>query len=333
MRPDAETAYRFLTEKPAQYGQMLGYTGLRDDLHGEWIRKMILGHGDMTLQAHRGSYKTTCDCIGLAINIILRGDLNSIFLRKTDTDIKEVFTTVDRILRQPVTQELYKALTGQQLTIIHSTNNEITTSSYTAPRGAAQLLGIGIGCSLTGKHADRVWTDDIVNQKDRRSAAERDLTKSIYQELQNVCNPGGRIINTGTPWHKEDAFTLMPKPETYDVYTTGIKTRDEIEKLRKSMTPVTFRGQLRIKAHSRGERPFYNTAHVHRQKRPAAGRNSRAHRRGLWRRGLYSLHLRKTGGGRFVFIRANVARPRGYRNRRHTRGNESPDVRAGILRG
>ena len=94
MTQDAETAYRFLTEKPAQYGQMLGYPDLRDDLHGQWIREMVLGHEDMTLQAHRGSYKTTCACIGLSINILLRGDMNSIFLRKTDTDIQEVINNV-----------------------------------------------------------------------------------------------------------------------------------------------------------------------------------------------------------------------------------------------
>ena len=144
MTPDGETAYRFLVEKPAQYGNMLGYPDLRDDLHGHWIRKMVLGHADMTLQAHRGSYKTTCDCIALSINILLRGDMNSIFMRKTEADIKEVIVNVDRILREPVTQELYRALTGQQLGIIRSTNSEITTTSYTAPRGAAQLLGIGI---------------------------------------------------------------------------------------------------------------------------------------------------------------------------------------------
>lgn len=247
MNPDAETAYRFLTEKPAQYGIMLGYPDLRDDLHGEWIRKMVLGHEDMTLQAHRGSYKTTCDCIGLSENIILRGDLNSIFLRKTDNDIQEVINNVTRILAHPVTQELYRALTGRQLAIIKATSSEITTSSYTAPKGSAQLLGIGIGGSLTGKHADRVWTDDIVNLKDRKSRAEREQTKAIYQELQNVRNPGGRIINTGTPWHKEDAFILMPSPERYDCYSTKMLSREKIEQLRHSMTPSLFAANYELR--------------------------------------------------------------------------------------
>ena len=259
MTRDGETAFEFLTQKPAQYGHMLGYPDLRDDLHGKWIRKMVLGHEDMTLQAHRGSYKTTCACIALAINILLRGDLNSIFLRKTDTDIKEVITNVDRILREPVTQEIYRAMTGQQLGIIHSTNTEITTTAYTAPRGAAQLLGIGIGGSITGKHADRVWTDDIVNLKDRKSYAEREQTKRVYMELHNVCNPGGRIINTGTPWHKEDAFELMPKPERYDCYATGLLERDEIEYLRRQMSPSLFAANYELR-HIASENALFTTA-------------------------------------------------------------------------
>lgn len=240
MTQDAEIAYRFLTEKPAQYGQMLGYTDLRDDLHGEWIRKMVLGRDDMTLQAHRGSYKTTCDCIALVILMMLRGDKNIIFMRKTDKDIEEVINNVQRIIMQPVTQELYRAMTGRELALLKATTSEITTGSYTAPKGSAQLLGVGTKGSLTGKHADYILTDDIVNLEDRKSHAERERTKVIVQELQNIRNRGGRIVNTGTPWHKEDAFTLMPSPMRYDCYTTGLIDRDRLEQLRKSMSPSLF---------------------------------------------------------------------------------------------
>ena len=63
---------------------------------------------------------------------------------------------------------------------------------------------------------------NIVNMKDRKSKAERERTKLVYQELINIRNPGGRIINTGTPWHKEDAFCLMPAAEKYDCYHTAV---------------------------------------------------------------------------------------------------------------
>lgn len=259
MNSEAETAYRFLTKKPAQFGQMLGYYDLRDDLHGEWIRKMVLGTEDMTLQAHRGSYKTTCDCIALAILIMLRGDINMIFMRKTDTDIQEVVYNVQRILAHRVTQEIYRAITGQELSLIKGTASEITASSYTAPKGAAQLLGIGIGGSITGKHADFILTDDIVNLNDRKSRAERERTKAIYQELQNVKNRGGRIVNTGTPWHKEDAFVLMPKPMQFDCYSTGLIDRDKLEALRRSMAPSLFAANYELR-HIAVENALFDTS-------------------------------------------------------------------------
>lgn len=247
MRPEAETAYRFLTEKPAQYGQMLGYSDLKDELHGEWIRKMVLGHDDMTLQAHRGSYKTTCDCIALSILMMLRGEKNIIFMRKTDKDIEEVISNVQRIINHPVTQELYRALTGRELALLKATTSEITTSNYSAPKGSAQLLGVGTKGSLTGKHADYILTDDIVNLEDRKSHAERERTKLIVQELQNIRNRNGRIVNTGTPWHKEDAFTLMPTPTCYDCYKTGLIDQERLEMLRKSMAPSLFAANYELR--------------------------------------------------------------------------------------
>lgn len=247
MTQEAETAYCFLTERPAQYGQMLGYPDLRDDLHGEWIRKMVLGHDDITIQAHRGSYKTTCDCIALVITMILRGDKNIIFIRKTDKDIEEVISNVHRIIIHPVTQELFRALTGRELALLKATSSEVTTSSYSAPKGSAQLLGIGTKGSITGKHADLVMTDDIINLDDRKSHAERERTKAIYQELQNIRNRDGRIINTGTPWHKEDAFMLMPKPFRYDCYETGLIPENKLEQLRHSMSPSLFAANYELR--------------------------------------------------------------------------------------
>ena len=47
-------------------------------------------------------------------------------------------------------------------------------------------MGMGVNASLTGKHFERIFTDDIVNLKDRISHAEREHTKLVYMELQNV---------------------------------------------------------------------------------------------------------------------------------------------------
>lgn len=237
---------RALILKPEALGRALGYKDLTE-LHGRWIREMVTSPADMTLQAHRGSFKTTCLCIAIALLMVRYRDKNIIFLRKTDSDMAEVVSNVARILQHPVFVQMVRALSGAVIELTKNTGSEITTNLYQAPRGAAQLQGIGIGGSLTGKHADFVITDDIINLKDRQSRAERDRTKGVYQELQNVKNRGGRIINTGTPWHLEDAFSLMPEPQKFDCYTTGLLSEAQIEDLRMSMAPSLFAANYELR--------------------------------------------------------------------------------------
>lgn len=248
----------WLLRTPAEYGRRVGYTLLTDSLHGRWMRKIIGGEDDMTLQSHRGSYKTSCLAVAIADIMITQRWKNIIFLRKTDNDVAEVLQAVQNILLHPLTQAICQTLTGKPLELYTATNKKITTSLYTRIGGAPQLLGIGLGGSLTGKHADIIITDDIVNRLDRKSRAERERTKLIYQELQNLRNPGGRIINSGTPWHKEDAFTLMPPPERYDCYTTGLLTEKQIADLRMRMSPSLFAANYELK-HIAAEGALFTT--------------------------------------------------------------------------
>ena len=90
-------------------------------------------------------------------------------------------------------------------------------------------------------------TDDIVNVQDRISSAEREHTKTVFMELQNIKNRGGRFINTGTPWHKEDAFTLMPNPKKYDCYSTGLMTAEQIEDIKAHMSSSLFAANYELK--------------------------------------------------------------------------------------
>ena len=246
MNREREDALRFLTETPAEFGRMLGYTRLTR-LHNDWIRQMLYGEGDMTLQAHRGSYKTTSVGVALTVQLMLRGDENCMFIRKTDDNVREVIRQVQKNLRHGAAKGLYRALMGAALELRTATGMAVTTSAYTGLSGAAQLQGIGTQSSITGRHADRIFTDDIVNLQDRRSRAERERVKGFYHELLNVCNPGGRIVNTGTPWHREDAFMCMPPPVKYDCYATGLLTPKKLERLRQGMPPSLFAANYELR--------------------------------------------------------------------------------------
>lgn len=237
-----EQAVKFLISKPYKLGHLLGFTKLKP-IHNRWIIKMIKGKEDKTLQASRGTYKTTCVSIALALIMILLPNKRIMFMRKTDTDVKEVIKQVAKILKSPQIQVFVQAIYGIQLRLVAESATEISTNLTSDIKGTSQLIGIGMGSSLTGKHFDIIFTDDIVNINDRISKAERERTKTIYQELQNVKNRGGRIFNTGTPWHKEDAFSIMPEAEKYNCYDDEIKeiiSEEELEDIKSKMLPSLF---------------------------------------------------------------------------------------------
>lgn len=235
---------RWMREHPAQVGRWCGFDLLTDELHDGWMRDMISGTEDMTLLAHRGSYKTTCLSVALAIIISSDPARNLIFMRKSEDAVKEIIQQVHKIILSEPFRYLTAKAYGEEygpVTLRQASSTSITTDVYAAAKGAAQLLGIGTSGAITGKHADVVITDDIVTLEDRTSKAERDRIVRVYDELQNIRNRGGRIINTGTPWHPEDAISKrMPNVQRFDCYTTGLLTPEKIEELKRSMAPSLF---------------------------------------------------------------------------------------------
>lgn len=246
---------RAVRDYPVSFGISAGYDKLTD-LHNEWIRAFIRKRKDQTLQAHRGSYKTTCVMVALALMIIVYPDEALLFMRKTEADVKEVIRGVKNLLQTPMYQDLCVALYGRKLQLTIDSSSVVDTNLKIGPRGTPQLTGVGINGNLTGQHYDIICTDDIITLQDRISRAEREHTKIIYQELQNIKNKGGRFINTGTPWHKDDAFLLMGDVKRYDCYSTGLISKDDLNKIRQSMGPSLFSANYELRHISVEEQMF-----------------------------------------------------------------------------
>lgn len=243
-----EALVRDILRYPVKYARALGFDWMTD-LHNEWMRTMLLCPDDYTLLCHRGAGKTTCVSVApLAFNLFLRPKATSLFLRKTDDDVIEIISQVRKIAEQDTFAGLVYDIYGTDFRLTTSSAYKIDTNLNTSTKGQVQILGMGINGSLTGKHADFLYTDDIVNVKDRVSKAEREQTKRQYQELQNVKNRGGRIFNTGTPWHKDDAIaTLMPNVHRYTVYDTGFISPEQQQQLRASMSPSLYAANYELR--------------------------------------------------------------------------------------
>ena len=236
-----------LKSNPVKYARLVGFD-LLTDIHNEWLRLMLLEKDDYTLLGHRGSYKTTCLSFAFALLIVLRPNKTIFFIRKTDDDVIEIVEQTRKILQSSLFIYIVEQIYGIELELTTSTAYKIDTNLNNSNRGQVQLQGMGLNGSITGKHADYVLTDDIVDTKDRVSRAEREQTKRQYQELQNVKNRGGRIFNTGTPWHKEDCIsTLMPNVHKFDVYSTGLISQQQQQALKSSMSASLYAANYELK--------------------------------------------------------------------------------------
>lgn len=233
-------------EEPIKVGHWVGFKDLTN-LHNEWLRGFLFSDDDQTLQAHRGSFKTTTLSLFFGLHCVIKPNETLLYFRKTGGDVAEIGRQTANILQSDVMQEITKILYGTNIEFIRLSSNEISTNLATTIKGTSQIVGLGIGTSITGKHADIVVTDDIVNVNDRVSHAERERTKRAYMELQNIRNRGGRIINTGTPWHPDDAFTLMPNIQKFDCYNTGLISEPELAKLRRGMSNSLFAANYELK--------------------------------------------------------------------------------------
>lgn len=241
-------ALALIKHNPIEIGHWVGFSDLRE-IHNQWLKSFLFGKEDQTLQAHRGSYKTTTLSLFFAIHAIIRPNESLLYFRKTGGDVSEIARQTANILNSGCFTALVHALYGNtiDLHLLKASSSEIHTNLATTIKGGAQIVGLGIGTSITGKHADIVVTDDIVNVNDRISQAERERTKIAYMELQNIKNRGGRFINTGTPWHKDDCFTLMPNPARYSWKDTGLITPEQAEEIKSHMTNSLFAANYELR--------------------------------------------------------------------------------------
>ena len=256
MNSERENVLDLLWDNPVEIAHWIGFKDMTE-LHNEWLKDFLYDEEDQTLQGHRGSYKTTTLSLFFALHMIIAPNETVLFFRKTGADVTEVMRQTANILKSGCVQKMVRILYGKDLRFVKESGAEISTNLSTTIKGASQLAGLGIGTSITGKHADIVVTDDIVNVNDRSSKAERERTKRAYMELENIKNRGGRFINTGTPWHVEDAFTLMPNPKKYDCYTTGLMTPEQIEHVRERMLPSLFAANYELR-HIASEDVIFN---------------------------------------------------------------------------
>jgi hypothetical protein len=231
-----------IKEYPHRLGNALGYTKLTD-IHSEWIKKAWRNKNEYVLQAHRNSYKTTAVLVVGAIwYLFFNPDVTVLIVRKEYEGAASIIKEISKHYLSENLIALYQEVYGITSIIREDRKDSITLTTKTRVTKEGNIDSLGIGGSITGRHYDKVFTDDIITLKDRVSKAERESTKSFIRELTNIPVIGGTITHTGTPWHKEDGFSILPEPDKYPIGSVDIPelTEDVRIKLKSGMTSSLY---------------------------------------------------------------------------------------------
>jgi hypothetical protein len=222
LKPNKELAKKII-RWPHLLGHYFGYV-LLTELHSEWIRGCYLNPEDNSLQAHRGSFKTTSIIeIGCIWWLWFHFEDRIAIIRKDFTAAAEVLQVIAKILDSPKAHILFKIIYGFDYYLTINKQNTLTWNLKKTQTPQGSISCYSMGEDMTGTHFDRILIDDFVTIKDRISKTVRESTKIFIQDLRaNIIDPGKPIIFSGTPWHPLDAWSILPLPKKYDIYTSKI---------------------------------------------------------------------------------------------------------------
>ena len=199
----------WLTE-PHKLGHMLGYDKL-SPLHGEWIKLFFQYAKFGVLQAHRGSYKTTCGIVGATLLFLCNPAMRLLIVRKNSSLASDVLKTIQKHFETNDVLRLYMFsrwnLTDAKTGVWSSERTTFAFKQTVTPESS--ITAAGVGASITGAHFDYIWSDDIVTIEDRYSPAAREWAKAYFRELNNLIDPLGQTRLSGTPWHSADVFSTV----------------------------------------------------------------------------------------------------------------------------
>ena len=216
------------------FKKMLEYNDL-NDIHESLFYKIINNKDKfISFQMHSNAYKTSL-LILCIIFLLCFTKKKILIVRKNDymaklmfrEIIKKIETNDFKIFLNLIDFEGYISNSNSLIKIFNKDKEP-------------DILAVGLKTNITGLHFDYIFLDDIVTDTDRYSTKEREYTKEKFLELKNLLKIDGKIVLCGTPWHKDDVFSLIENILKYDIYSTKIFTNEKIVELKKTIPNVLF---------------------------------------------------------------------------------------------
>ena len=251
-----------IAKNPYKLGIYLGYPDMTE-IHNKWIKKSWKNTKDYVLQAHRNSYKTTAVLtVGTIWYLLFNPNATILILRKGYEGAVSIVKSIMKHYQSEKMISLYSNLLGiKDFKLVEDRKDCLVLPTKTTVTKEGNVEALGIGGSITGSHFSKIMADDIITLKDRISKAERENTKEFIRELENIKTADGTITFTGTPWHKDDGFSILPEPDRYALGSVEIQgfTQNKVDEIRQRTTPSLFAANYLLK-HIADENKLFNDA-------------------------------------------------------------------------
>jgi hypothetical protein len=230
----------------------------------KWLCKILEEESDKMILIPRRHAKTFWVKVRI-IQLILKNpnNIRIALYSKTSNLVEAEMKSIVRMIQTPSLMALFpeeipdpgKNMNGWE----RVTANMLTVkrAGETVPQ-ENQLEVYGAGATVTGKHFDEHFYDDILNEDDAHSPEGNRKTIEWYGYIQGVLEPGGSETVTGTPYHYADLYAYIEQEQIYGKHIykrPGIVNGKPIysfytlkmhERLKKRMGPYLYSCQIMV---------------------------------------------------------------------------------------
>jgi len=181
--------------------QVLGLT--MEPVHLELLA-FALEHPESMHLAFRGCGKTSSLSIPYAIGRLLQDPELRIFIGSRTTHYaKAILKEIKGHLESERLVEIF----GEQRSEDKWEETEANVRGKKRVTKEASLTALGAESSVTGRHADILIIDDLVDEENARTKSQRERIKTFYYKTLDPClEPGGERKIIGTRYHPHDLY-------------------------------------------------------------------------------------------------------------------------------
>lgn len=203
-----------LARKSLKYFSTYCFQETNEEHHNRWFDELQFGKRDpfgnwyypsrQLRLAPRGSGKSTCVAKKAPIWILGNNpNVRLLIVTKTGT----LARTINRSIRRSVEgNEKISRVFPNLKPSSPWTDDELTVQNSRSD-GFPSITAVGLHGTITGRRADRIIVDDIIDKENVWTEASRIKTKEWWDEVvMPILEPNGSIWAIGTRWHQKDIY-------------------------------------------------------------------------------------------------------------------------------